>query len=78
VLSSYDIPTSGNYYLEFGATNWVDTLYDTGLAVDGVTIGGQSISPPPVSGVTPEPSTLVLLGSGLLGLAGIAKRRLSR
>ncbi|HEY5175725.1 MAG TPA: PEP-CTERM sorting domain-containing protein [Terriglobales bacterium] len=28
------------------------------------------------SGTTPEPSSVVLLGSGILGLAGILRRRL--
>ncbi|MGC1105457.1 MAG: PEP-CTERM sorting domain-containing protein [Candidatus Acidiferrales bacterium] len=31
---------------------------------------------PPTSGTTPEPGTFVLLGSGLVGLLGMAKRRL--
>ena len=79
VLSAYDIPTAGNYFLEFGATNWVDQLYDTGMAIDGVTVGGTPIvTPTGPTGLTPEPSTLVLLGSGLLGLAGAVKHRLSR
>jgi hypothetical protein len=76
VLSSYNIPTAGNYFLEFGATNWVDTLYDTGMAIDGVTVGGTPIVNP--TGPTPEPSTLILLGSGLLGLAGAVRFRLAR
>ena len=69
VLSTYTIPTSGNYYLEVGTTNWSDTLYDTGLALDGVTVGGV-----PITG-TPEPSSLVLLGSSLLGLAAATRRK---
>ena len=71
VLSTYSIPTTGNYYLEVGVTNWADTAFDSGLALDGVTVGGV-----PITGSTPEPSSLVLLGSSLLGLAAATRRRL--
>lgn len=73
--SNYTIGTAGNYYLEVGVTNWDDTQYASGLALDGVTVGGVPVNPP---SSVPEPSTLVLFGSGLLGLAGAAKRRFNR
>lgn len=60
VDSQYTISTAGNYYLEFGATNWIDEAYQTGMAIDGVTVGGVQ-----VGGSTPEPGTLLLLGTGL-------------
>jgi hypothetical protein len=44
VLADYVIPKTGNYYLKVGVVNWIDQIFDSGLAVDGVTIGGAPIS----------------------------------
>jgi len=67
VNSNYVIPTAGSYYLKVGVVNWVDTEYDTGLALDGVTVGGA-----PIGSSVPTLTTwgILLLAGGLL-LAGL-------
>jgi hypothetical protein len=63
VQSKYTIPAAGTYYLKIGVTNWQDVSYDSGLALDGVTVGGV-----PVGISTPALSTwgMILLGGALL------------
>ena len=47
ILSQYTIAAAGNYRLEFGTANWQDQLFESGLAFDGLTIGGVPIPPAP-------------------------------
>jgi hypothetical protein len=53
VQANYVIPTAGHYYLKVGVVNWNDQLYDSGLAMDGVTIGGVPLTT--VLPCTPDP-----------------------
>jgi hypothetical protein len=70
INSDYTIAAAGSYYLEVGVTNWTDTFYDSGLAMDGVTVGGVPINSP-----VPEPSSILLLLTGLCGGAFLLRRR---
>ncbi|WP_419805113.1 NF038132 family protein [Terriglobus sp.] len=73
VNATYSIQTAGKYYLAFGVTNMSDTGYDSGLAISNITVDGADVAP---VGVTPEPSSLVLLGTGLTSMAVAWRRRL--
>ncbi len=71
IFSEFTIAAAGNYFLEFGVTNWDDQAFDSGLAWSGTTIGSIPIDPIAV----PEPASMLLLASGLLGLGFVARRR---
>ncbi len=75
---------SFEYSDDGGLTTFSDvaTNGQGGTAGNGVDLlaYAQAALPPPAGsgGVTPEPSTLVTLGTGLLSLAGIARNRFAR
>ncbi len=70
IQSTYDIASAGNYILEFGVTNWDDSLYASGLAFDGITVAGVEIPP-----AIPEPETYALMLGGLALMGWVARRR---
>jgi len=71
VSATYTIVADGNYSLGFGVTNFIDTIFDTGLAVAGANIGGTPISPIPL------PAAGWLLVAALGGLGVMRRRRQS-
>ena len=74
VRSQFTIGATGQFIVEFGVTNWADENFDSGLAFDGLAVNGEIIDNPPPS-VVPEPSTVVLVATGLLVTAVGARRR---
>ncbi len=71
IAMSYEFDISGTFSLEFGVVNWSDSLFQSGLAFDGILVAGNPIDPQPVS----APGTLALFGLTLLGMAGMRRRR---
>lgn len=43
VKSTYSFAESGQYVIEFGVVNWVDELFQSGLAFDGITLDDDLI-----------------------------------
>lgn len=58
---SYTFKTPGYYAVQLGTANSLDSILDSYAVFDGVS--------------TPEPSTLLLLGFGLLGLVGLRRKK---
>jgi len=67
IQSNYAITSAGSFYIEAGVTNMVDTQYQTGMALAGVTVAGKTID-------APEPASITLLGIGLAALGWIRRR----
>ena len=59
-----------------GSTAYENTLGS--IPSESFTLTGTSTTTTTTTGTTPEPSSIMLFGSGILGLAGVLRRKLTR
>lgn len=69
---SWTAPTAGDYLLVYGVRNTSDNLGSPYALFDAPFIENGGGNPNAI----PEPATMLLLGSGLFGMAGLKKKRL--
>jgi hypothetical protein len=69
--SATGLTPNATYHLKIAIADAGDTALDSAVFLKA---GSFSSEPPPVTGV-PEPGTLVLMGSGLLCLSSVMRRR---
>ncbi|GAB3031136.1 NF038132 family protein [Bowmanella dokdonensis] len=70
IQASYEIAAAGSYFLQIGVVNWNDDSFQSGMAFDGATIGGNVIAEP-----VSAPASIALLCLGLLSLVCSRRRR---
>jgi hypothetical protein len=61
-----------------GGGSYIDASFLTSTLIPGENSGDGFVEIDPASAATPEPSSLLLLGTGLVGLAGVLRRKFAR
>lgn len=76
IEAEYTIANTGSYRLEVGVVNWDDDSYESGIAVDGLLVGG---APPSVSEATAIPTLgqwgLVFMGMLIAAMGAVQFQR---
>jgi hypothetical protein len=72
ISATYATALTGNYHLQLGVANVIDTKYQSGLTFAGTTIAGISIGP--ISKI-PLPGAIWIMMSGLIGVLGLNRRK---